>query len=313
MDNKERKHLRWKRRATLPPGAAIARAALEQHATQLKNQFPNIVSVSDAVVPGTNGQAHTLTIYIADENGQGLPAHLDVQLPRKRTVRISTEIIYGVGAGSVHICQRDEIACGTNEGSICCIVVGENGSRMAASAGHVFSGGTSRNYEGELATGDCCPATVNGSPVGSWCFQQIDETADIALARIDPWVDDAALVSFSGREHYTVSDGDIGHTQVLLLSSKWQPATRTGYILDYNTIWDVPYRDGSVQKTGIICIGSAARRQESYTLSMPGDSGGCVYERNSGRLLGIILGGNSRFTWVLPLGALFDYYNFQLA
>jgi hypothetical protein len=172
----------------------------------------------------------------------------------------------------------------------------------------VYADSRSESAGGPITKGS--KALIAGAPVGNWIFQLINFNTDVALAGISNYVPDQNNKSFLGKNHYTVSDKDVKQTKVMLMSNIRK--TRTGYILDYNTAWPVDYTDTEDQKTNIIVIGSTQDRETSQTVSEDGDSGGCVFEPDSGNLVGIILGGNTKFTWVLPLQDLFSKNNFNL-
>ena len=131
---------------------------------------------------------------------------------------------------------------------------------------------------------------------------------DVALASIDTL--NNSYVSFKGKEHYKITDKDVNNTQVKLISK--MSGERPGYILDFFTTWDVVYKDTVQTKSNIILIGSTNNKDTCKTVSKPGDSGGCVYDEKSGNLIGLILGGNDSFTWVLPLQEVFEQFNYKL-
>ncbi|TCJ19009.1 hypothetical protein EPD60_00925 [Flaviaesturariibacter flavus] len=314
MPNRKRKHLRRLRRQRKPrlSSAVIARLALEQHGAALRARFSQIAAISDAAVPGTGAAQHVLAIYLHHSDCARIPYALPVRLPGGGLTAIATELVPGVGAGTVHICQQDEICCSTdNPGSVGCVVRDAYGEHKVATAGHVFSSGSLRSYNGELAPTETHPALVNGQAIGNWFFQLIDWKTDLALGDIDNYIPGETLLTFPG--HYTVSDADVGRTRVRVVSGRWSPPVRDAWILDHNTAWEVAYRDGTATRNNIIVIGSAPNRADATTVSRGGDSGGCVYEPVSGRLVGLILGGNNRFTWVLPIGEVLQRFNYELA
>lgn len=304
--------MRWRKRA---PGAArVARHALRQHALVLKQQFPQIVSLSDAAVPGSRGRRYVLTIYLSNHEVSGLPESLPVRLPDGRSALIGTEIIPGLGTGSVHICQQDGICCNTDKpGSICCLVHNRQGDRLLVTAGHIYSSGSMRNYGGDLDATQQLNMLANGAISGTWVFQQIDWVNDIALARVDPFQEDPALISFAAKGYYEVGSSDVGHTCVRLVSNSSEPRVRDAFILDYNTSWDIEYADGWDVRNNVVVVGSTADRKTSQTVSRGGDSGGCVFEPVSGKLVGLIVGGNDRYTWVLPVRTLLESRKYVLA
>lgn len=291
--------------------AETAKLALVQNEQYLKVKFPNILSVSDAVHDLDQSESHVIALYLKDNNTVGIPDRLEVKMPDGKTNTISTEIVKGVGGGGIQINQKDEIRNKNNHGSVCCVVDTSNGPKVVT-AGHVFSNGNTTNYGGELDVSDQTPAQVNKSLIGNWFFQIINQKNDVSLASLDDLKEDLALISFKGKGHYKISDFDIRKTQVKIVSNVFSPNERTGYILDYNTVWEVKYKNEKVIKKNIVVIGSTTDRNTSKTVSQGGDSGGCVYEPISGNLIGLILGGNSMFTWVLPLQEIFEIFDYKL-
>lgn len=294
--------------------ADTARIAIAQNEQLLKMKFPNIVSISDAVDDLGKGSSHVVALYLKDDNTAGIPSSLQATMPDGSKQIIATEIITDVGGGGIHIAQQDQIKNGHSEGSVCCIAETEDGDRKVVTAGHVFSKGRSKNYGGELGAQNQLPATVNGQGVGNWFFQIINGANDVAMAGIDNWADDRNLISFQGKGHYTITDKDVDRkTPVTLVSNAWGSKIRTGYILDHNTTWDIRYDDNiEIRMNKVVIVGGSPSRLHSMPVSKRGDSGGCVYEPVSGQLVGLILGGNDKFTWVLPLKDIFESYNYQL-
>jgi len=287
--------------------AQIAKAAREQNAKWLHDKFPNILEVSSAVKDAKE-DLHVVTIYLKDENTKDIPLTLTAKMDDGSVKTIPTQIIKDLGDGEIHIHQLDKISFDSKVGSICCTVITDNKQYKAVSAGHVFSRGRAFDYGGELGPEDHSEARINNKKVGEWFFQKIDETIDLALADIDTPVHDALALKLKG--HYNVSDADVQKTKVML---KTQFGTRDAYIVDYDTEWDVPYKGKIELKKGVILIGNTPDRETCKTVSQPGDSGGCVYEPGSMKLVGLILGGNKSYTWVLPLEDVFTIYSYSIA
>lgn len=294
-------------------GTELARLAIAQNETFLKVRFPNILSVSDTVYQTGNNESHVVALYLKDNKTAGLPDKLGITMPDGSTQIIPTEIISSVGTGSIHIGQRDEVSNGIKRGSVCCIAETYNGEKKLVTAGHVYTNGNSASYGGELSPAQQSPVQINRQVVGNWFFQVIDYKNDLALGSIDNWIADIDLISFRNKDHYEVSDRDVGKTRVTVVSNASYPKTRQAWILDHNTAWDIPYADNTVRKNNIILIGDHSDRAYAHSVSVRGDSGGCVYENATGNLVGLILGGNNKYTWVLPLKEIFETYNYTLA
>jgi len=293
--------------------ADIAKLAVVQNEQYLKTKFSNIVSVSDAVHDLNSTESHVIALYLKDYNTVGIPDRLEVKMADGSVKTIATEIIKGVGIGKIHVNQLDQISNENSLGSVCCQIVTEDNQKKVVTAGHVFSKGDSTNFHGELTKAEQSKALINDSEIGNWYFQIIDYKTDVALASIENWQNDSKYISFKDKEHHQVNDSDIGKTKVRVVSNIFDPKQRDAFILDYNTQWEVQYDDKTTTKNNVIVIGNSPDRNNSETVSRKGDSGGCVFEPVSGNLVGLILGGNAMFTWVLPLNEVFEYYNYKLS
>jgi hypothetical protein len=289
--------------------AEAALRAKEQHASALYAKHPNILEVSDAVDTDGSG-AYVLALYLSDNATSGIPDSVEVNMADGSRRTIDTQILPDVGKGSIHVNQTDKISNDSSDGSVGCVVASANGDKYAVTSGHVYSKGRLFDYGGELDTADQTAAQV-GSINGNWFFQIIDEENDIALAAFTPpATPDPNLITFNG--HYPVADADIGKTKVKVVSNI--SGQRDAYIIDHNTSWDVPYnKKAQHEMKNVILIGDNKDRTKCKSVSQKGDSGGCVYEEKSKQLVGIILGGNNSFTWILPIKKVLDDHNFKLS
>ncbi len=292
--------------------AEIAKLAVTQNKDFLKVKFPNIASISDAVNDLSKEESHVIAIYLKDNNSVGIPDKLTVLMPDGTKKAFPTEIIKNTGSGKIHISQLDNISQNNEIGSICCLIETKSNEKKVVTAGHIYSEGTSKNYGGELYKQDQAPVSVNGLKAGQWYFQVINYKTDIGLATIENLQTATGFKSFAGKQHYEVKDSDVKKTKVKVLSHASNPQERYAYIIDYNTAWDVPYMDKEVLMSNIIIIGNEPDRENCQSVSIPGDSGGCVYEPDTGDLVGLILGGNNKFTWVLSIKEILETYNYKL-
>lgn len=290
--------------------ANIATLAVAQNQQSLKVKFPNILSVSDAVNDLASTETHVVAIYLKDNNTAGIPDKLQINMPDGSVKTISTEIIKNLGVGKLQVSQQSEIETSDDlsKGSVCCVVDTNLGFNAAVTAGHVYSKDASTNCGGVLPPSLQTVVKINEQPIGTWFFQVIDYKNDVALIKFAGANNDPQYVSLKG--YYEVSDNDVKKTAVTLVSKS--SGRRTGYILDYYVSISVPYADALLTKNNIVLIGNTTNRDSSITLSKGGDSGGCVYEPASMKLIGIILGGDDKFTWVLPLEEIFNQNDLKL-
>ena len=291
----------------------IARLAITQNEQYLKAKFPNILSISDAVNDINNEETHIIVIYLRDNNDESLPKKLEVKMPDNSIKLISTEVIKGVGKGKIHFAQYDNLQMDIDNikiyGSFCCMVKTPNNESALVTAAHIYSNGFSNITNGWL-TGAQKAVKIKDENIGTWMFALITQNQDIGLIKLNDFKEDPEFLKFGTTGIYEIKDKDVKNEKVTLVSGI--KGKREGYILDYNTSWEVPYNDYAPIKTGIILIGSVNNRQDSVTLSEKGDSGGCVYHTESKKLVGLILGGNEKYTWVLPVKETFDYWELKL-
>lgn len=299
--------------------ADVAKMAADQNRAKLQSEFENVSSVSDTVSCDDEGvSSFVVGIYVKNSDITKLPTSLTATLADQSTQNVSTLIITDVGDPQLQAIQDDSIF-GSNTadevGSIGAMVNSSdiNGFRGILTSGHVQSDGRSTSIGQVMTGGDRMPVKVNGALAGVWHFQIIDETQDLAIAQLDAGFQPDNFISFKGGGFYTVGNGDVGKTQVNLQSAV--RGKRKGYILGHNFPQSMPYKDGAhISFNNIILVGSSSNQDDSHPVSEGGDSGGCVYVTSGiqNKLVGLILGRDQKFTYVLPVQDTLDNWNFNL-
>jgi len=296
--------------------ADIAKLAVEQNQQYLKIKFPNVVSISDAVHNLNQTETHVIALYLKDNNAKGIPEKLEVKMPDGAVKTIDTEIISNVGKAKIQIGQgSDNISDSANPdytGSICCMVKSTTDPNFfgVVTSGHVYSNGSFLNCGGLLNGSQKKNILIDGTKAGEWYLQLMNNQQDLAIAKLDSRPDiNSAYKSFPG-EYYTVTDADVNPQtpNVTIISNK---KTRDAFIVDYDVAFDIDYTNKPNYVNNIILIGSSNIRDKSSSLSEGGDSGGCVYHKTTNKLIGMLLGGNDKFTFILPIKDTLDYYNFK--
>lgn len=295
-------------------GAEIAKLAIAQNEQYLKVKYPNILSISDAVGDLDAEQTHVVALYLKDNNTPGIPGALEAKMPDGSIKNVATEVIGGMGTPKIHISQKDRIETEDHieTGSLCCLINSSDDGNFTGfvTAGHVYSRGNNTSAGGMLPGQNRKPVLVNGVKKGSWLYQSISATEDLAIVQLDDKNEDSNLKSFAAAGYDIIDDTDVKKCAVTLISNK--SADRTGFVLDYAIGLDIPYDNGNKYISGIILVGSTNDRNTSKTLSQDGDSGGCVYNSSTGQLIGMILGGDAKFTYVLAIKDTLDGYNYTL-
>jgi YbgC/YbaW family acyl-CoA thioester hydrolase len=293
---------------------AIAQLAKVQQEEQLFERFPNIECISDTLKAGEA----CLTLYINDEQTKGIPAAVPVKVNGTTTFMVKTELVTNMGNGKPHVGQlTHDIAHNQSPeylGSLCCLVestVNPNFKGVVTS-GHIFTKGRFMNFDGIAVAEQTLTALSNHKSIGTVCFQQMTSSQDLAIVEIPP---DSPLVnelkSFSGGA-YQVSAYDTHTTQPNITILSRNKNQRDAYLLDLNVSMKVYYNGGEKVMRNLILIGSTNDKQTSKTVSNGGDSGSCVFHKDSGKLIGMLMGGNDTFTFVLPLEQTLLTHNYQI-
>lgn len=289
----------------------IAKLAAAQNSELLRSKYPNIQSVSDTL----DGSEHVVAIYVKDDDIQSIPAELTATLPDGSKKQVKTEIIADSGMAIPHIGQTsDELSDSRTPnyyGSVCCIVesLTNPNFRGLVTSGHVLTYGAYFNYGGVLGDQQQRPVCINGKPSGKLFFQQMKYNQDLAIIEVANTPDlQNNYISFKG--FHKISNTDVKTEKPNLKLGARQNNQSVAYVLDYNITFEIVYSNMNREVRNIILIGSTNDRATSKTVSKGGDSGGCVYT-NSGELVGMILGGNAKFTFVLPLEETLTGFNFK--
>ena len=299
--------------APMPSKSEIAARAVLQHGAALQEKFPNIVSISDAV---KGKDDYVIAIYVRDGNTESIPAVLTVSMPDGIKAEIATEIVANVGTAIPHVSQQTTNISDSNApaytGSICCFVASTSvpGFIGAVTCGHVLSQGSFNDMGGILEVPQAGTALLGGAPDAYWCFQQMQYSQDLAIAQLQNQnLLSADYLSFAAG-YYPVTKNDVQTpaANIRLVAGSKQC---DGYILDFNIAFEVAYETPRYVG-GIILIGSTNNKDTSLTLSTEGDSGGCVYHIATGKLIGILVGGNDKFSLVLPVEETLTSFNFKL-
>ena len=288
--------------------AEIARLAVLQNEPFLKVKFPNIVTVSDSITDSSKPDSHVIALYLKDANTLDIPNSLEVKMPDGTIKVIQTQIIKGMGTARVHYSQLDTSLAGSDfpnyVGSICCGVksgIPGNNFRGVVTSAHIYTKGSySDSFNGLLNPIQQTPVLLNGNQAAQWYYKMLNFSQDLAVAKLNPGEAENANYKVFNDEYYDVEDKDVLTAAPNITMLARDNKTRTGFIIDYNIGMEIGY-DFPVFKNQLILIGSTNNKNTSLPISVEGDSGCCIYHTESGKLIGILLGGNEKYSMVLPI------------
>ncbi|MEI7726128.1 MAG: hypothetical protein WCK09_13555 [Bacteroidota bacterium] len=298
--------------------AEVALRAVEQHEEKLKRTFPNIRHVSNAVHDLNRKKSHVVAIYLTDNNTSYIPEKLKVEMPDLSFATIATEIVKGAGKGTIQLSQQEtEASDSVNpdySGSICCAVRStEDPDFMGlVTSAHILTQGYYDESNNDIPNPPIAStAFVDGNAAGTWYYKLLSYNQDLAVIKLDEkQALSGSYKSFSD-QYYAVSDMDVKTSQPNVTIISKGNRIRDAYILDYGVGTDVEYKAGPVYKKNIILIGSTNDRTTATPVSQPGDSGSCVFKKNTGQLIGILLGSDEMFTFVLPVNKTLQSQNLK--
>lgn len=292
----------------------ISRLAVIQNKDELIARHPNIESVT-----GTLKERNScVTIYTKDNRVDTIPKEVNATLKNGAIVKVPTEIVSDIGVAKPHIGQSTDELSDSNSpnyyGSICCLVESTTNPNFigVVTAGHIFTYGDYYNYGGVLGSKQRREALINNNPGGSLFFQQMKFNQDIAIIELtdkSTFLDN--YVSFN-KGFYKVSEIDFNSDVPNVTIISRQNKRRDAFIVDFHVPLEINYYNKSQYIRNIILIGSSNDRTISETVSVGGDSGSAVYHKDSGKLIGLLLGGNNRFSFVLPIQETLDAFNFKI-
>jgi hypothetical protein len=297
--------------------AELAKLAVIQNEQYLKLKFPNILSVSDAVHDLNNPESHVVALYLKDDKVEGIPDKLEIKMPNGSVRTIGVELVKNMGIGEIHISQRtnnvSDISSSSYLGSICCKVKSTTNPDFVGivTSGHIYSNGYLRNMGGILSNEQQKDALIDQTKSGKWFLQIINNQQDLAVVKLDNDSNSDSQYQSFAAGYYTVSDNDINQPKPNVTIISKGNKIRDAFIIDYNIALDINYHTETIYMNKIILIGSNPNRDKSQSLSEGGDSGSCVYEKSTMKLIGMLLGGNNRFSFILPIEKTLEYYNLK--
>lgn len=298
--------------------ADIAKLALIQNEQYLKVKFPNILSVSDAVHDLNNLESHIITLYLKDNNTVGIPNFLEVKMPDGSTKTIATEIIKSIGTARIQYSQLNTPIANYGNliyaGSICCGVKSKTNANFKGviTSAHILTQGNyDDTYNGLLNPSAQTGVSLNNVAVAKWHYKVMNHSQDLAVAQFDANENEDANYMKFENAYYKVEDKDIkpGTMNVTMLSKGSK--TTEAFIVDYNVGLDINYDNVQSYKKNLILIGTTNDRDTCRPISAGGDSGSAVYHTKSKKLIGMLLGCNEKFSFVLPIEDTLNSFNLK--
>lgn len=295
---------------------AIAQIAKVQNEEKLHAEFPSIEFASDTVKDGES----CLTLYLKDGNDKGIPLFVNAEINETTIVKVQTEIVKNVGEGKPHLAQltNDISSCNTPDfrGSICCLIESQiNSIKAVLTSGHVFTNGKFVDFDGFVNSDQAYNTLSNGNSIGELYFQQMIPNQDIAFVKLNNTTSIPSQLRKFPDGFYRVSVADLNSPNENITVLSKGNNQRDAFLVDINVSVRIYYTgtgSNGIIMRNIILIGSNTDKNMSKTVSVEGDSGSCVYHKESGRIIGMLAGGNDKFSFVLPFEQTLINNNFKI-
>lgn len=294
---------------------AISQLAKVQNEEELQCQNPNIEFISDTI---KNGES-CITIYLKNNNEKNIPDFVEVQLNENNSIKVQTEIIMNVGDGTPQYGQltNDIVDPQTpyNIGSICCTVGSIINPKFkgVVTSGHVFTSGKFEDYDGFVEEHRISDANSKGKNIGKLYFQQMTPYQDLAIVELKKESGISNIFKSFPNGFYKVALKDLKtHSSNITILSK-ENNERDAFLLDQNVSFTIYYRGIPIVMRNIILIGSANNKNDSKSVTEKGDSGSCVFHKETGNIIGMVVGGNNKFSFVLPFKSTLINNNFKIS
>jgi hypothetical protein len=279
---------------------ALVQLAKAQNKKRLYDKFPNIEHISGQLID----DKRQLTIYVNDDKIQEFPKSLSVKFNDEIKLRIKTNIL--PPPVSANFWQEKNGIGNQNQdtASICCLVKSPNGKLFVVTVGHFVynDDGSIANWGKKIPPNERPTLFHNSQRFGRLFYQRYDNYTDIAVIELNDLFTSILpneMKSFPNIIQH-LSPKDV-MSKVVVLSKSGQ---KTGYVFDVDSTYQP---SATIIRNHIIKIGKITPNRDKLPITGPGDSGSCVYSAHTGNLLGMILGNNNQYSYVLPIGNIFHF------
>jgi hypothetical protein len=277
----------------------LAKIALEQN----KIFIDSLSGIVNCYVGFSSDSKPVIILNSTLPFGGSYPHSLNGKLNYGQPFTVRTEIIYSYEIPKLHLNSGDNVYEQNNayvNGTICC-AVSKNNTEYLLTCAHVLTGGisqvTNTDSEGWLLNPtekDIYSNDSNENAIGSWKYGEINNLFDAALIEIDLEIG-AITNPVHSFESYPEEqlhkkvfvNGDINKSE--------------GYVIGYQKQKIDFHYNGNTHQLKELIIISKNTIGNLKSLTEGGDSGALVYLTQEKKALGMVVGGNSQYTYAIPI------------
>jgi hypothetical protein len=289
-----------------PSSIRNAKVAVEQN-QHLMAKYPNITAILFGCMTVDGRNIPCVDIHINDKNSEPIPAQLPAVNKKGKAASVPVRIFKDIQHARPHAAAGDKITFGSTAaepGTLGCILTDDTQQYMLTCC-HVFTQGAWNPACTGTITNPATDLIVDqntGESLGQWTFGLMNNSYDIAYSSIPAGTNYKKGVFGSPRD--LVDNDVVNHTPVSFVG--YSSKLSTGEIVSMNATKTVDYNNAQIPITGLILTAKKNPNNndtENPYLSMSGagDSGSLVYTTAENEPIGMVIGGDGNFTYIIPI------------
>lgn len=302
----------------------VMKLCLEQYGESLKSR-PGVTGISIGTSVRNGRKVKSLHVHLKDSNIYGIGNELSVTLPDGKKIQVPVEVFENVGTAVISVGPGALIASkATKEftGTFGCILADAD-KKYVLTCSHVLDGGHSTNYRGDIAPGKLSANNKDTvlffenqleHELGKWVYGFRNNAFDIALVELEKSFNLVqnliGNVRLAPARAVTLADVE-KKTPVELIGAQSQ--RQSGVIVSMASQMAVFYELDQTEITFQNLLAIAREDNGNWrTISQKGDSGAVIVDKNDNKVLGMIIAGNDRFSYGIPMTSILDLLNMKV-
>ncbi len=246
-------------------------------------------------------------IHLNDDQRNAIPQTITAKLEKGKIVKVPVNVVYDVERPTALVAQGDTVASTGFpgfKGTICC-KISRNNQTSLLTCSHVLTGGSGNNLFGKIPP---VPANIGAAPDpdGNFIYAVCDDKYDLAL--VDP-DDHEFSYQIEPKKERMVTPSDNITTNVRVVCR--DNTVKEGTIVVYKARdpIDIEYKPHDVfglRDLIILSRVTVVNGVNQYSrITVPGDSGACVFDDND-HPIGMIVAGNNKFSYAIPMTSILN-------
>lgn len=303
---------------------ASIKKAMQEHGEHIKS-IPGVVAIG-AGLEKINGNTSipVIEVQVDSENAAKniddiLLTNLDGNLKKVRTKIVLTDKIMAQFIYPGGEIRNNTMSAGGTIGAIVSDRDGPNQYLLSCyhvlkSQNHKWNGFSSQGLAADTTILATDPQSGQSQEVGFLSVGIRNKYLDAGLAQI---TNQGLIKSFAINRTVPIKGIrpinilDKYNKKSVFLKGKTNALLKDGFIYADSLTATIGYHDGSAQTfEGLFAI-SRTNGQQHVGVSQPGDSGSLVIDENC-MVMGMIVGGNNHFSYVIPIETILNYFNVKI-